>query len=376
MEYIFNLGSALFGTLIPFLFVLTIVVFFHELGHFLVGRWCGVGVKVFSIGFGPEIFGMTDRWQTRWRLSAIPLGGYVKFEGDDNAASVPDRNALSNMDAEAQDRSFASKSVSQRAAIVVAGPLANFILTIAIFAVMFSLYGRPISTPTVDEVVPDSAAAEAGFMAGDLVVSIDGSKIESFSDIQRAVSASAGTQLSFDVDRGGRAVTLLATPRMTEIKDMFGGTIRQGLLGIKGSAKTRGIKTYTVPQALWAGVTETWFIISRTGQFLWELVSGRQSADQMGGPIMIAQISGQAATLGFAAVINLAAILSVSIGLLNLFPIPLLDGGHLAFYAAEAAMGRPLSERAQDIGYRIGFAIVIMLMVFVTWNDIHRLASF
>jgi regulator of sigma E protease len=370
-------GGWLTGYLVPFLFVLTIVVFFHELGHFLVARWCGVRILVFSIGFGPEIVGFNDRHGTRWKLALVPLGGYVKFFGDEDAASAPDRTAVASMSEQERRVSFFHKSVPQRAAVVAAGPLANLVLAVVIFAGVFTLYGKPITSARVDAVQAGSAAATAGFQPGDLILSIDGSPIESFSDMQRIVSTSAGERLTFEVERGGARATLQAVPALKEVKDNFGNLHRIGLLGITRSMKPGDVKVERVGlfTGIGMGAQETWFVIDRTLSYIVGVVVGRESADQLGGPIRIAQVSGQVATAGFVALMHLAAVLSVSIGLLNLFPIPLLDGGHLLFYGIEAARGRPLSERAQEMGFRIGLAIVVMLMIFATFNDIVHLVS-
>ena len=371
------LGGGLIGYVVPFLFVLTIVVFFHELGHFLMARLCGIKVLVFSIGFGPEIAGFNDRYGTRWKISAIPLGGYVKFFGDDNAASVPDQAAAASMsDADRKD-SFMFQPVRSRAAVVAAGPIANFVLAIAIFAAIFMTVGKQTTSARVDTVQPASAAEVAGFKPGDLVTAINGEKIESFSDMQRIVSISAGDTLSIDVDRGGAPITLKATPQLKELKDNFGNVHRLGVLGISRSMSPGDIKTEKAGplRAVVMGAQETWFVVDRTLAYIGGVFVGREAADQLGGPIRIAQVSGQVATAGFTALIHLTAVLSVSIGLLNLFPIPLLDGGHLLFYAIETIRGRPLSERAQEVGFRIGLAVVVMLMIFATFNDILRLAT-
>lgn len=370
-------GGGVVGYVVPFLFVLTIVVFFHELGHFLVARWCGIKVLVFSIGFGPEIAGFYDRYGTRWKISAVPLGGYVKFFGDDNAASVPDHAAAAGMsEAEKQD-SFIHKKVGARAAVVAAGPIANFILAITIFAIIFMTIGRQTTSARVDAVQPGSAAQTAGFKPGDLVIGINGDKIESFADMQRVVSVSAGEPLNVEVERGGVHVTIKAIPELKELKDNFGNVHRLGVLGISRSMAPGDIKTqkYGPLSAIAMGAQETWFVVDRTLSYIGGVFAGREAADQLGGPIRIAQVSGQVATAGFVALIHLTAVLSVSIGLLNLFPIPLLDGGHLLFYGIEAARGRPLSERAQEVGFRIGLAIVVMLMIFATFNDILHLAT-
>jgi regulator of sigma E protease len=354
-----------------------LVVFFHELGHFLIARWCGIRVLVFSIGFGPELVGFYDRYGTRWKISAVPLGGYVKFLGDENAASATDHQAVENLSETDKREAFISQKVGSRAAVVAAGPIANFILAIVIFAAIFALFGKQSTSARVDSVQPQSAAARAGFQAGDLVLSIDGNKVDSFSDMQRVVSESAGVTLSIEVERGGAHQTIKATPDLKEVKDGFGNKHRIGVLGISRSMLPGDIKVEQVNpfRAVVMGVQETWFVVDRTISYIGGIFAGREAADQLGGPIRIAQVSGQVATAGFVPLLHLAAVLSVSIGLLNLFPIPLLDGGHLLFYLVEAVRGRPLSERAQEFGFRIGLAIVVMLMIFATFNDILRLAT-
>jgi regulator of sigma E protease len=358
-------------TILGFLFVLTVVVFFHELGHFIVARWCGVAVKTFSIGFGPEITGFTDRHGTRWRLSWIPLGGYVKFIDDENVASAGHKS-LEQLTPEERKGSFQNKSLAARAAIVAAGPIANFLLAIAIFTAIFALFGERITPAKVDSVNPGSAAERAGFLPGDLVISIDGQEIESFSEMQRIVAVSADRPLQFVVDRGGKTIDITATPERKEITDYFGNTVRQGLLGIQRSTAPDDwtLKRHDPLTALSMAVKECYFIVTRSLGYLYDVVTGRESADQLGGPIRIAQVSGQVASVGFIALLNLVAVLSVSIGLLNLFPIPMLDGGHLLYYSIEAIRGRPLSESTQEIGFRIGLALILMLMIFATWNDL------
>ena len=381
MDFLLNsfntLSHGLIGYIIPFLFVLTIVVFFHELGHFLVARWAGVKVLTFSLGFGPELFGFNDRHGTRWKLSAIPLGGYVKFFGDDSEASTPSADALRTMTDDERSVSFHHKKVGPRAAIVAAGPIANFLLAIVIFAALFTFFGKPSQTARVDSVQENSAAATAGFKPGDVVTAIDGDAIESFTDMQRIVSTKAGTPLVFTIKRGDELVTLNGTPQLREVKDTFGNVHRVGILGITranapGDTVTKPVNPAT---AVWLGVKETWFVVDRTISYIGGIFTGRENADQVGGPIRIAQISGQVATIGLSALIHLAAVLSVSIGLLNLFPVPLLDGGHLLFYAVEAIRGKPLSERSQELGFRVGLALVLMLMLFATYNDILHLAA-
>jgi regulator of sigma E protease len=369
-----TLSHGFVGYIIPFLFVLTIVVFFHELGHFLVARWAGVKVLTFSLGFGPELVGFDDRHGTRWKISAVPLGGYVKFFGDESEASTPSSETLSSMTEEEREGSFHHKKVGPRAAIVAAGPIANFILAIVIFTCLFTFFGKPSTTARVDKVEVGSAAEKAGFQVGDVVTAIDGSAIESFSDMQRIVVAHAGDQLTFGIKRGDATLELRGTPELKPVKDPFGNTHQQGVMGITRATSPGEVTTEKVnpATALWLGVKETWFVVDQTLSYIGNVFTGRASADQIGGPIRIAQISGQVATLGLAALLHLAAVLSISIGLLNLFPVPLLDGGHLLFYGAEVLRGRPLSDKSQEYGFRVGLALVLMLMVFAFYNDFHQ----
>lgn len=372
-------GESLWGYLLPYLFVLTIVVFFHELGHFLVARLCGVKVDTFSIGFGKEIVGWDDRYGTRWKISWIPLGGYVKFAGDDTAASTPDRRRLAEIPMDRRGGLFYFKPVYQRAAVVAAGPIANFILAILLFAGLFTFVGRGIAAPVADTVTAGSAAEAAGFHPGDRVVSIDGSSIDSFEDMQRIVSTSAGVPLTFVVKRAdGQTSTLKVAPREYVEKDRFGNTYKIGRLGIGRSTDAGSYRVERVnpATALWLGVKETWFVVARTGDYIGKVVTGREDASQLGGPLRTAQISGQVASIGFTALLAMIATFSVSIGLLNLFPVPMLDGGHLLYYAVEAVSGRPMGERAQEVGFRVGLALVMSLMIFATWNDLVHLQVF
>jgi regulator of sigma E protease len=380
MSFDFLHGLATFG-IIPFLVVLTIVVFFHEFGHFMVARWCGVKVVTFSIGFGPELFGFNDRHDTRWKVCAIPLGGYVKFFGDENAASVPDHAAAAAMSEAERQVSFLHQRVGPRAAIVVAGPVANFILSTAIFAGIFMSFGRQVIPARVDAVTPDGAAAAAGIKPGDLIVAIDGRPISGFSDMQRIVAGSSGRTLTLTIDRGGVREEIKAAPNTRGFCN--------AVLGIsKLPADDIKLMTDSPGTALVLGVEETYFVVERSLCFVAGVIVGRESANQLGGPIKIAEVAGDAWKSGLdsggigtaiASLLYLSGFLSASIGLLNLFPIPLLDGGHLLFYAIEALRGRPLSERAQEVGFRIGLAIVVMLMIFAAYNDIsgilHRLVS-
>ena len=378
--YVAAFASEFFEKLVtygpPFLFVLTIVVFFHELGHYLVARWCGVGIDTFSIGFGKEIFGWNDRHGTRWRLAMIPLGGYVKFRGDANGASIPDRDAIARMNPEERRWSFVAKPVWQRASVVAAGPIANFLLAIVIFTAVFMIYGRVVQEPIVSGVRAGSAAEQAGIRAGDRILSVNKDPISSFESLQRIVSVSSGETLILGIERAGKEISIPAVPEWKEISTIF-GKHRQGLLGIEAtrdSAHVR-IETYGFGDSVQRAAAETWFVVERTFGFIHGLFLGRESLDQLSGPTRIAQVSGEVAKVGIGALLSLAALLSISIGLINLFPIPMLDGGHLLFYAYEAVFGRPLSEKLQDIGYRIGLALVLGLMVLATWNDLSHLWS-
>jgi regulator of sigma E protease len=369
---LFGWDSLLVGTIVPFLFVLTVVVFVHEMGHYLVGRWCGIGVQAFSIGFGPELVGFTDRRGTRWKLSAVPLGGYVKFVGDMNATSTPDAEEMARLTPEQRKVAFHLQPIWKRALTVFAGPAFNFILTIAVFAVMFGAYGRYVSEPMVAEVRAGSPAEAAGFLPGDRFVTVDGYAIETFADVQRIVSGRAGDTIVFVVLRDGKEVTLTAVPEVVEQQDALGNTIKVGVIGVvndEALGQPRLIE-YSPVEALVEGVSETGHIIARTGQFLQRFVMGREDRCQLGGPVRIAEMSGKAAALGFEWLVQLVALLSVGIGILNLLPIPPLDGGHLVFYGAEAVLRRPVSERVMEAVYRAGLLMVLVFMGFVFWNDL------
>lgn len=359
--------------LIPFLVVLTILVFVHELGHYLVARRCGVRVEVFSIGFGPEIFGITDRTGTRWKFSAIPLGGYVKFFGDANAASQPGEEA-SALDEEERKVSFHHKRLGQRAWIVAAGPLANFLFAVVALAGLFIFFGQPFTPAEVGEVQPESAAAEAGIEPGDRIVEINGTTIERFEEVQRIVRLSPGSEMSMVVERAGERVVLSVTPERQEVEDNFGNRHTIGLLGVSRSGmEYRRHDPFT---AVWRAGGETVVLTGATLQAVGQIISGTRSTKELGGPVRIAQMSGDVADAGLVNLLWFMAILSINLGLINLFPIPMLDGGHLVFYAIEAIRGRPLGERAQEYGFRIGLALVLSLMIFVTWNDLVQLQVF
>lgn len=359
------------GYIIPFVLVLSVLVFVHEMGHYLVGRWCGIRVTAFSVGFGPELLGFTDSHGTRWKLSAVPLGGYVKFFGDDDVASRPDSSGLEELSEKERAQTLAGAKLWKRAATVAAGPIANFLLAIAIFAVLFATYGKMVADPVVAEVRAESAAEAAGVEVGDLLVALDGTAIRTFDDVRRYVAVRPETEIVVGIERDGRRIDLPVVPKRTEITDQFGNKMELGQIGIVTNAE-RGnfrVETFSPLQSIAEGVRETGHIVTGTFKYLGNIFTGRMSADQIGGPIRIAETTGQMASLGFAAVLNFAAVISVSLGLMNLFPIPVLDGGHLLMYALEAVRGRPLSARVQDVVFRFGFAMILTLMVFATWND-------
>jgi regulator of sigma E protease len=357
--------------LVSFIAVLSVVVFVHELGHFLVARWCGVKVTAFSIGFGREIVGFEDRHGTRWRLAWIPLGGYVKFMDDANGASIPDNDAMASMSEEERAGSFHHKPLWRRAAVVAAGPVANFIFAILVFAVLFTFVGQRTTIARVDEVLAGMPAEAAGFKKGDMIREIAGREVDSFNDVLRLISASPGHEIDVVVERGGERLTLSVTPKATETVDPIGGNMTRGVIGIRRSPGADGyVLNRAGPlEALWLGMQETELIMSSTLGYIADVFTGRQKPDQLGGIIRIADVSGKVAQVGPEAFIHLIAVLSISVGLINLFPIPLLDGGHLLFYAIEAIRGRPLSDASQEVGFKIGFAVVISLMLFATWND-------
>jgi regulator of sigma E protease len=364
-------------TAASFVVILSIVVFVHEFGHFIVARRNGVRCEIFSIGFGPELFGWTDKNGTRWKFSAIPLGGYVRMFGEgetmqrvEGGAAEPQPRELTP---EERAVSFQHKRLGQRAAIVFAGPGANFLFAILVFWAMFLAAGRPITEPIVGQVVPGSAAEAAGLQPGDRILSIGGEPVERFEDIQRIIAIAHGEPMTVVVERGGLELSLDAQPRIIEDKDAFGNQTKRAMLGISASGETRRIEQPNPLEALGWAVGQTYTVIESTFVGIGQMVTGRRGTEDLGGPIRIAKYSGQAAKSGWANFVIFMAILSVNLGLINLFPVPLLDGGHLLFYAIETVRGRPLPERVQEWGLRIGLALVLLLMVFATWNDIVQL---
>jgi regulator of sigma E protease len=359
---------------VPFIVILSLIVSVHELGHYLVGRWCGVKIDAFSLGFGPELFARVDARGTRWRVGALPLGGYVKFYGDANAAGVGDG---ANVDSVDRSLTLAGQPLRNRAAIVLAGPVANFILAFVIFTGMFMAFGRVEHVARIGRVEAGSPAATAGFQAGDLIKSINGNPIDSFEALQESTLMSTGLPMNFVVERQSRDIDVTATPRITVVDQGVFGKRRMGHLGLASSADRNDARVERcglMTCAAW-GAAQQWFIVKATATYVVGIFAGRESTDQMSGLIGAAQMAGEMAKISFWELFSLAAWFSVSVGLMNLLPIPLLDGGHLAFYAFEALLGRPLSERAQEIGLRIGIALVALLVVFTTSHDILRLVT-
>ena len=348
-------------TPLAFVVVLGVLVFIHEMGHYLAARWRGVHVEAFSIGFGGALCSWTDRRGTVWKLCWLPLGGYVKLHGQEQPAdATPETRA-----AWQAGRTFHEKSVLSRAIVVAAGPVANFILAAVLFALLFLVSGRPVTQPVVGEVLADSAASRAGLLAGDQVLSIDGVKTTRFEDIQAAVASHPGMKLAMQIDRGGKVTAIDATP------DAHGST---GVLGVRGGKVT--YEPVSPIEALPDGIAQTWSVATQTLAGVWQMITAQRGTDDLGGPLRIAQLSGQVAQLGFASLVSFIAVLSVNLGLINLFPIPVLDGGHLVFYAFEAIRGRPLPPRALEYGLRAGFALLIGLFVFATWNDLSHFGLF
>jgi regulator of sigma E protease len=351
---------------VPFLIILSVVVFVHELGHYLLARLNGVRVQVFSIGFGPELCGVTDRAGTRWKVSAVPLGGYVKMHGDaDATSSTIDLSALPDPD------SFPAKTVWQRMAIVVAGPCANFVFAMIALALLFATVGRPFTPAEVGEVQADSPAAAAGLIPGDRILAVGGEELESFEQLQGIVRGRPEEALTFTIGRDGETLEVPITPRLAEIEDRFGQIHRIGLIGVSRSGVEfrRSNPVFAVVE----GVGETFSLIGATLHALGEMVIGSRTTDDLGGPLRIAQMSGEIAKDGAVPMIWFTAVLSINLGLINLFPIPMLDGGHLVMYGIEAARGRPLTERSQEVAFRFGLALVITLMMVATWNDLIHL---
>jgi regulator of sigma E protease len=359
-----------FWTLLFFLLAIGPLVFVHELGHYLVGRWCGVKADVFSIGFGNELVGWTDKRGTRWKIGWLPLGGYVRFAGDMNPASEPDPNWMNLPEAE-RNRTFQSKSLWQRALIVSAGPVTNFLVAILILMGFALAYGQSKTPPIISQVMPGSAAEKAGFLPGDKIMEIDDRTISRFDDIYPIVENRAGMELSVDILRKGQMMTVRVAPMVVTVKDRFGGIYKVGKLGLRPPQPV--IVPVSLIEAPVVAVKQTAMIVDMMVSGIGQIITGKRSVKELGGPIKIAQVSGQVATLGFDKFVFLVALISINLGFINLLPVPMLDGGHLTFYALEAIRRKPTSARTVEMAFRTGLVAMLGLMVFVTFNDLASL---
>jgi len=369
---------------LPFLIALSILVFVHELGHYMVARWCNVKIEVFSIGFGPELKGWDDTHGTRWKISAIPLGGYVKMFGESETILEGEGEDEHErpMTPEEEAVSFHHKPLLQRAAVVFAGPFINFLFAIFAFAALFMTIGVPEAVSdkpplaVVGNVSPGSAADTGGLKAGDQIIQIDNKNVTYFTDLQRIIQGNPGKKITLNVIRNGKYLVLTTTTGSRAGKNAAGESVKQGLLGISAHPGEVKYTRQNPIKAFGLGIERTYAFTVRILEYIKDIFVGKQSADELGGILRIAQISGQVAELGIASFVSFLAILSVNLGLINLFPIPLLDGGHLAFYIIEAIRGRPLGPKAQEYGFRLGLTFVIALFLFVTWNDLVHLKFF
>ena len=371
MEFLLTLWNYV----VPFLAVLTVLVFVHEMGHYLVARYCGVRIEVFSIGFGREIIGWNDKVGTRWKFSLIPIGGYVKMFGE-APDGAPTEAKQPGLPEEPDKESFHAKTLGQRAAVVFAGPFANFLFAVVLLTGMFVFVGQPYTPADISNVLAGSAAERAGIKPGDIIKSINGTDIERFEQVIRIVQLTPGGALSIIVERGGRQLSLSTVSDVHELTDRFGNTRTIGRLGVSRSGGDMVMVRHNPAVAAWHAVGETAIMTGNILDALWQIIAGTRSTDELGGPIRIAQMSGQMWASGLPNLLMFAAILSINLGLINLFPVPMLDGGHLLFYGFEAIRGKPLGERAQDFGFRIGVAMVLALMVFATWNDLVQMGVF
>ncbi len=363
-------SPGVFWTILSFLLVIGPLIFVHELGHYFVGRWFGVKADAFSIGFGREIAGWTDKRGTRWKLAWLPLGGYVKFAGDMNAAGQPSPEWLA-LPAEERARTFQAKPVWQRFLIVLAGPMTNFLAAILILTGFNMTYGVPRTPAVIGAFTEGSPAAAAGLREGDRVLRIDGTDIDHFEDILPVVALKIGGPLDLVVERDGRRFQVDVRPRAIVEKDRFGNENRRPVLGIEAAEQV--LTPVSPPGAAAAAVRQTWLVVATTVKGLGQIVTGRRSVKEMGGPLKIAKFSGEQASMGIAAFLWFVAVISINLGFINLLPIPMLDGGHLFFYGIEAVRRKPLRPEAQEWAFRTGLAALLALMILVTFND---LASF
>ncbi|NNC59160.1 MAG: RIP metalloprotease RseP [Erythrobacter sp.] len=364
-----------------FLLLLGPLITLHELGHYLVGRWCGVRAEAFSIGFGKELVGWTDREGTRWKISILPLGGYVQFKGDMNPASVPDGDAIANASAEETLGSFHHASLGKRALIVLAGPVANILVTLAIFIGFFSILGNPVQSDPVGsievgEFAEESVAQEAGLSVGDQIVAVDDTQIDSFDTLVQNIVLFPGREVTLTVLRDGKELEFPLTIRAVKETDQFGNEGTVGRIGVAPATVGYDFKDVGIGEAIALSFDRTWFIAETMAIGIKQIVTGERSIEELGGPVKIAKYSGERLSLGTISFIDFAALISLNLAFINLLPIPGLDGGHLAFYAAEAVRRKPVGPRGMELAYRTGMALVIMLMLFVTFNDLASLSLF
>ena len=365
--------------IIPFLTLIIIVVFIHEYGHYYFAKKFGVGITDFSIGFGKEIFAWNDKSGTRWKVCWIPLGGYVKFFGDRNVFSQSEQQEIINLYKE-EDRQklFILKPLYQRSIIVAAGPIANFVLALIIFIIINLFVGKDMTPAVIDEVQNDSPAFAAGFKKGDKIISIDSKKVESILEVSTYINVSTSETIKFIVLRNDQAVSLLVKPNIVEGKDSLGNTVKKRMIGIKLGTFNNEFKKQPLgpTKAIYYATKEVWFVITTSLNYLGKIVTGSGDPSQLGGPVKIAKVTGQVAEHGIIPFLSITAYISISLGLINLFPIPMLDGGHLMFYFFEKVLGRPLSQKTQEGFFRIGLFLLFSLMFFVTFNDLKDLGLF
>ncbi|MCD6035282.1 MAG: zinc metalloprotease [Rickettsiales bacterium] len=356
-----------------FIAIISVIVFIHEFGHYGIAKACGVKIEEFALGFGPEIFGINDRSGTRWKFCAIPMGGYVKMFGDMNPASAPDNSTLKKLNEDDRKKTFHAKNLWQKSAIVSGGPIANFILAIVILAGFLMVYGQMHTLPVVGEVVKESAAEAAGLMSGDEILKVDGTEIKDFADIQSAVSINTGTPIAVSYRRADTLENTMITPKIVESQDLFGNKITRALIGITSSMQPSYSDPLPLFPAIGLATKQTYTIAATNLKAIGQIIIGQRSIKDMGGPIKISKYSGQAVRDGLQAVLWFMAMLSISLGLINLFPIPVLDGGHLLYYIVEAVRGKPVAEKFQEYALKAGMAFILTLAIVVSFNDLLHL---
>ena len=369
----------MFNFVIPFIALILVVVFIHEYGHYYFAKKYGVGVTDFSIGFGKEIFGWNDKSGTRWKICWIPLGGYVKFFGDRNVFSQADQEELlKQYNKEDQEKLFVTKPLYQRSLIVFGGPLANFLLAIVIFLSIYMFIGKDFTPALIDEVQKDSPAEIAGLMKNDVILEIDNNKVESILDVSKYIAMSTSEYVDFKVSRYDQQIIFKIKPNLVPSEDNLGNKINKRMIGVQLSPYNNEINHVKLgpAQALIQSIGEVYFVTTSSLKYLASMLVGKGDSSQLGGPIRIAKISGQVAEFGIVPFLSMMAYISISLGLINLFPIPLLDGGHLMFYAFEKFLGRPLSQKTQEGFFRIGMFLLLSLMFFTTFNDLKDLGLF